>query len=92
MVCMAPAGMRTAALQPNASCPTLTHLHAHAHQPRRQARQLPEDTAALKIYSIDSHRLALALDSQGRLLPLVRSTLLGQMGFKSGDVRIQNLV
>lgn len=34
----------------------------------------------VKIFGVDSHRVALWLDSQNRLLPLMRNAILGQMG------------
>ena len=53
---------------------------------------LPEDHVQLHVYTVDSHRLALWLDSQKRLAPLIRACILGEMGFKSGNVRLQNLL
>ena len=57
-----------------------------------QAKLLPADKVQLKVYSVSTHRLARYLDSTEQLLPLVRSTLLQEMGFSSGHVRLHNLV
>ena len=45
-----------------------------------------------QIYSVDSHRLALALDSRGMLLQIVRSAVLHAMGLSNKDnLRLANL-
>lgn len=41
---------------------------------------------------MESHRLALALDSGGKLMPLVRDAIWHQLGIKGGTVRLQNLL
>lgn len=57
-----------------------------------QARLLPADHVHLKVYSVNTHRLAYYLDCTDKLLPLIRGALLQEMGFPSGNVRLQNLV
>ena len=58
-----------------------------------QARLVPQDHCQLKVYHLDSHRLAHALSAQNKLVPIIRSSILNEMGFKSADnIRLQNLV
>ena len=57
-----------------------------------QAKLLPVDRAQLKVYGVSTHRLALYLSSTEQLLPIVRGTLLQEMGFASGHIRLHNLV
>jgi len=57
-----------------------------------QARLVPVEDAQLKVYSVSTHRLAFYLDGSNKLLPLVRGALLEEMGFPSGNIRLQNLV
>ncbi len=57
-----------------------------------QAKLLPADKVQLKVYSVSTHRLARYLDSTEQLLPIVRGTLLQEMGFSSGHIRLHNLV
>ncbi len=46
----------------------------------------------LQIYSVESHRLALALDSRGLLMQIVRSAVLQAMGLSNKDnIRLANL-
>ena len=71
---------------------TSVHLSAHGGVARLQAKLLPADKVQLKVYSVSTHRLARYLDSTEQLLPLVRGTLLQEMGFSSGHVRLHNLV
>jgi hypothetical protein len=52
----------------------------------------PGDGAVAQVYSVDSHRLALALDHGGRLLPLLRAAILHEMGLPAGNVRAANLL
>ena len=58
-----------------------------------QVNVLPQDAPNLqvKIYSVDSHRLALALDRTGRLLTTLRSAILNEMDIPTANVRIANL-
>ena len=45
-----------------------------------------------QIYSVDSHRLALALDRRGMLVQIVRSAVLQAMGLLNRDgLRLANL-
>lgn len=46
----------------------------------------------VRVFSVDSHRLAAALDARGQLVPLVREAVLRQLGIKSANVRISNLL
>lgn len=57
-----------------------------------QARLLPEEHVDLKVYSVNTHRLAYYLDAAGKLLPLVQASLLREMGLPSGHVRLANLL
>lgn len=57
-----------------------------------QARLVPADHAHLKVYSVSTHRLAYYLDGSGKLLPLIQGALLQEMGFPSGNIRLQNLL
>ncbi|EFJ52246.1 hypothetical protein VOLCADRAFT_116284, partial [Volvox carteri f. nagariensis] len=40
----------------------------------------------VKVFSVDSHRLAAALDARGQLVPLVRDAIRLQLGLRSGNV------
>jgi len=59
----------------------------------QQSNFIPPDIqhARVKIYSINSHRLAIALDKTGKLLPLLQSAILNQLGRASTNVRLSNL-
>ncbi len=46
----------------------------------------------VKVYSVGSHRLALALARQERLLPLVREAVLQEMGINAGNLRASNIL
>jgi hypothetical protein len=46
----------------------------------------------VKVYSVESHRLALALARQQKLAPLVREAIMGELGAPSGNVRYANLL
>ena len=51
-----------------------------------------KDSAAhVQIYSVNSHRLALALDRGEKLLPILRGAILNEMGLSANHVRIANL-
>lgn len=50
------------------------------------------DRVQLKVYGVSTHRLALYLSSTEQLLPIIRGTLLQEMGFASGHIRLHNLV
>ncbi|KAL4428234.1 hypothetical protein ABPG75_002323 [Micractinium tetrahymenae] len=58
-----------------------------------QARCLPTQPGLkVQIYSVESHRLALALDRRGLLVQIVRSAVLHAMGLSNKDnVRLANL-
>lgn len=59
----------------------------------QQANLLGEyANVVIKVYGVDSHRLALALGVHKKLAPLVRETVLQEMDIQSGNVRIANLV
>lgn len=49
-------------------------------------------SAVLQVYSVESHRLALALQRQRKLAPLIREVILGELGLASGNVRLVNLL
>eukprot|EP00878_Enallax_costatus_P005986 GHUV01006278.1.p2 GENE.GHUV01006278.1~~GHUV01006278.1.p2 ORF type:complete len:465 (+),score=146.42 GHUV01006278.1:1741-3135(+) len=46
----------------------------------------------IKVYGVDSHRLALALARQRKLAPIIREAVLAEMGISSGNVRLVNLL
>ncbi|BDA46872.1 probable leucine-rich repeat-containing protein 7 at N-terminal half [Coccomyxa sp. Obi] len=68
-----------------------THSSSWLHD-LDQARLVPAEHAHLKVYSVSTHRLAYYLDGSGKLLPLIQGALLQEMGFPSGNVRLQNFV
>lgn len=47
---------------------------------------------SVKVFPVDGHRLAAALDSCGQLVPLVRDAVLHQLGLRSTSVRVANLL
>lgn len=52
----------------------------------------PHPPRGMQIYSVESHRLALALDRRGLLVQIVRSAVLHAMGLSNKDnVRLANL-
>lgn len=57
-----------------------------------QVRLVPQEQAQLKVYSVNTHRLAFYLDTSGKLLPLIQGALLQEMGFPSGNIRLHNLL
>ncbi|GFH19191.1 uncharacterized protein HaLaN_16099, partial [Haematococcus lacustris] len=58
-----------------------------------QANLLPPDQVRHKVFGLDSHRLALHLDSKGELLPLVREHLHAALGMApKAPVRLANLL
>jgi len=60
----------------------------------QQSNFIPPDIqhARVKIYNVNSHRLAIALDKTGKLLPLLQSAILNQLGRAStANVRLSNL-
>ncbi|KAL6745416.1 hypothetical protein V8C86DRAFT_3035620 [Haematococcus lacustris] len=58
-----------------------------------QANLLPPDQVRHKVFGLDSHRLALHLDSKGELLPLVREHLHAALGMApKASVRLANLL
>ncbi len=46
----------------------------------------------MKVYSVDSHRLALLLDRRGKLQQVIRGAVLEELGVPSGQVRLANLL
>lgn len=54
----------------------------------KQVKQIDQSRIQWKAYSVDSHRLALYLDMNGKLSPLVRSA----MGLPGESVRIANIL
>ncbi len=46
----------------------------------------------LKVFSCDSHRLAFILDGRGKLVPLLKDAVVSEMGFRTHNVRLHNLV
>ena len=56
-----------------------------------QAKLLPAEKVELKVYPEDTHRLALALDHQKRLLPTIKTAILKEMGLYKAP-RLLNLL
>ncbi|KAG2486470.1 hypothetical protein HYH03_014917 [Edaphochlamys debaryana] len=46
----------------------------------------------VRVFGVDSHRLAAALDARGQLVALVRGAVLREMGLRAGQVRPANLL
>lgn len=46
----------------------------------------------VKVFNVDSHRLAAALDAQGQLTPLIRSAVLAELSLRGAIVRVSNLL
>ncbi|KAG2426244.1 hypothetical protein HXX76_013002 [Chlamydomonas incerta] len=46
----------------------------------------------VKVFNVDSHRLAAALDAQGQLMPLIRSAVLEELSLRGAIVRVANLL
>jgi hypothetical protein len=58
-----------------------------------QVAALPAADVHVRLYSVDSHRLALALDRVGRLVPTLRAAVHGELGLPTPeDVRLANLL
>ena len=65
------------------------------HHDVQQSNIIPPtiEHVRVKIYSVDSHRLALALDKSNKLVPIIRSAILHFHGLSSMDtIRISNLL
>lgn len=56
-----------------------------------QTKLLPPTKAKVKVFSLDSHRLALYLDQRDKLLPIVQDAIQHEMDVRTGNVRIANL-
>ncbi|KAF5835339.1 hypothetical protein DUNSADRAFT_7571 [Dunaliella salina] len=71
-------------------------IHVHTgtwEHDLEQAKLLPEDKVAHKVYNLDSHRVAIYLESQAKLLPLVQEVMLNSMGISAKkNVRISNVL
>lgn len=52
----------------------------------------PERGVFIDVQPVGSHRLALALDKQAKLLPLVQNEVLAELGIEPPPVRITNLL
>ena len=71
--------------------------HVRSHSPRSPIHaptpcRLPVSRPSPQIYSVESHRLALALDRRGLLVQIVRSAILQAMGLPNKDnMRLANL-
>jgi hypothetical protein len=58
-----------------------------------QVNALPAGAVTARVYSVDSHRLAAALDRSGRLLPMLRAAIASEMGLSVPEaVRLSNLL
>ncbi|KAF5837548.1 hypothetical protein DUNSADRAFT_4184 [Dunaliella salina] len=71
-------------------------IHVHTgtwEHDLEQAKLLPEDKVAHKVYNLDSHRVAIYLEAQAKLLPLVQEVMLNSMGISAKkNVRISNVL
>ena len=52
---------------------------------------MPPDKCNLKVHYVDSHRLAITLNRQNRLLPAIRAAILKEMGLYRAP-RLANLL
>ncbi len=59
---------------------------------RGQVAPPPERGLFIDVQPVGSHRLALALDQQGKLLPLVQHAVMGELGIQPPPVRVTNLL
>jgi len=57
-----------------------------------QANLLPGAKVTHKVFSLDSHRLTVHLDRQGKLLPLVQEAVRAALGIRGSNVRTANLL
>lgn len=46
----------------------------------------------VRVFSVNSHRLAQALQSKEKLLPIVQVCLARQRGLRSGNTRVSNIL
>ena len=60
------------------------HTGSWAHD-THQASLLPSDKVTHVVHRVDSHRLALALDGEDKLLPIVRDAFDGEIAAARGD-------
>ena len=56
-----------------------------------QANILPKDDVHVRIYSVNSHRLAVTLERADKLMPLIRGAILNEMGLSGNNIRLSNL-
>ncbi|KAH7622124.1 putative Leucine-rich repeat-containing protein 1 [Nannochloris sp. 'desiccata'] len=85
--------LRKRALDGIASCKGKVTIHVgNWKHDLDQAIICPKEAANVKIYSIESHRLAIALDRAGKLLPAMRAAILNEMGLSANNVRVSNLL
>lgn len=65
------------------------HLHVHVGNWQHDIQQVhpvqESEHASVKIYGVDSHRLAIALERSGKLLRILQSSILGFYGRMSHD-------
>jgi len=66
-------------------------VHSGTWQHDLDQAVMVEPHSTLRVYDVDSHRLALRLASQGKLLPIIRDSVFGAMR-KKEDVRLGNLL
>jgi Leucine-rich repeat (LRR) protein len=86
------AALRKRALAGIASCKGKVTIHVgNWKHDLDQANICPKQAAHVQIYSIESHRLAIALDRAGKLLPPIRAAILNEMGLSANNVRVSNL-
>jgi len=88
------AALRIRALEGLERCPGKVTVHVgNWKHDLNQVNILPRDAPNLlvKIYGVDSHRLALALDRSGKLAAIVKAAILNEMGVSGNNLRIANL-
>jgi len=85
--------LRKRALDGIANCKGKVTIHVgNWRHDLDQANICPKQAANVKIYSLESHRLAIALDRAGKLLPPIRAAILNEMGLSANNVRVSNLL
>lgn len=57
-----------------------------------QVKDVSKANVTLNVHPLDTHRIAFALDRQGELLPAVHNVIAEQMGYRTSNVRLANLV
>ena len=81
--------LRERTMQGIHACPGSVHVHVgNWHHDIQQVNMIDTNViehAHVKIYGVDSHRLAIALDHSGKLMSILQSSLLGFYGRMSQE-------